>query len=260
VAQQRETASSDPAARRLGAGLTGGVCLLIGLLLAVAYLQASAGAPRAASTRAALAADARSRAALTDRLGRQAAVARRRLSAERASALADSAAGREVADRLRGLELASSLLALSGPGLIVTAADAPVTPDPVTGHVPTIDPTGPGRVQDRDLASIVNGLWAAGAEAVAVDGQRLSPVSTIRSAGGAILVDFRPVSSPYEVRAIGDADRMQARFADSAVVRSFTTITQLYGVTLTVARRSRVDVAAASSAQLTYAVPQGPAR
>ena len=53
---------------------------------------------------------------------------------------------------------------------------------------------------DRDLQVIVNGLWAAGAEAIAVNGQRLTACSAIRSAGEAILVDFRPLSAAVRGR------------------------------------------------------------
>ncbi len=232
------------------------VLLAIGAMLAVSFTQASAQEPRAARTRAALTSDARARAALTDRLQRQAAAERGQLTRERASALADTANGRQVAGALRALEIGASLVAMKGPGLVVAVADAPVKPDPVTGQIHQVDPTGPGRVQDRDLADLVNGLWAAGAEAVSVDGQRLSPVSTIRSAGGAVLVDFRPVSSPYEIRAIGDADRMQAQFADSPVARSFTTLTQLYGIGFSTESEPSIEVPAAPATQLRYAVPK----
>jgi len=254
----RRRATALPSARRRGVGAAVRVVVLlaIGVLMAVAYTQVSVRAPQAAQTRAALAGDARARAALTDRLQRQADAERRQLSTARARALADSAAGRQVAGQVRSLEVATSLVAATGTGLVVTVADAPVRPDPVTGQAPQTDPTGPGRVQDRDLADIVNGLWAAGAEAIAVDGQRLSPISTIRSAGGAILVDFRPVSSPYEISAIGNADRMQAQFADSAVARSFTTVAQLYRMGFTVRRKSSVAVPAASATQLQYALPR----
>ena len=54
-----------------------------------------------------------------------------------------------------------------------------------------------------------------GAEAIAVNDQRLTATSTIRKAGGAILVDFRAVACPYEIRVIGPGD-LEDRFADSA--------------------------------------------
>jgi uncharacterized protein YlxW (UPF0749 family) len=247
-------------ARRLGQAARVAVLVALGALFATAYLQASASAPQAARTRAALASDARERGALTDRLQRQATAERGRLSAQRAQALRDSTAGSQAAASLHDLEVATSLTALRGAGLTVTVGDASQHQDPVTGRPAQSDPAGAGRVQDRDVAEVVNALWAAGAEAIAVDGQRLSPTSTIRSAGGAILVDFRPVSSPYQIRAIGNADRMQARFADSAVARSFVTFIDLYGMTFSIRRADALDLPAASATELNFAVPGGTPR
>ena len=73
-----------------------------------------------------------------------------------------------------------------------------------------------GRVQDGDLQLVVNALWAAGAEAVSINGQRLGPTTAIRFAGEAVLVDFRPVTSPYEISAIGDPGRAAARASSRA--------------------------------------------
>jgi len=74
--------------------------------------------------------------------------------------------------------------------------------------------TNPGQVLDRDLQDVVNELWHDGVEAIAINGQRLATTSTIRAAGGAILVDFRPITSPYQVAAIGPDD-LDKRFGDS---------------------------------------------
>jgi uncharacterized protein YlxW (UPF0749 family) len=68
-------------------------------------------------------------------------------------------------------------------------------------------------VLDRDLQVVVNALWAAGAEAVAINDQRLSALSAIRGAGKAVLVDFQPLVPPYQVTAIGNPARLQAGFA-----------------------------------------------
>lgn len=73
-----------------------------------------------------------------------------------------------------------------------------------------------GRVRDRDMQRVVNGLWESGAEAVAVNGQRLTALSAIRAAGDAILVDNRPLVPPYTVLAVGDGKKLAARFRASA--------------------------------------------
>lgn len=258
----RRRAEHPPPARsqRLGIAMRVVVLVALGFLFAAAYLQAATSAPQAARTRAALADEAHARAALTDRLQRQATAERSRLSAQRTRALRDSTSGSQAAAALHDLEVAASLTAVRGAGLTVTVGDAGRQGDPITGEPAPGDPAAAGRVQDRDLAEIVNALWAAGAEAIAVDGQRLSPTSTIRSAGGAILVDFRPVSSPYQVQAIGNADRMQARFVDSPVARSFQTFIGLYGITFSVRRAASLNLPAASATGLRFAAPGGAVR
>jgi uncharacterized protein YlxW (UPF0749 family) len=85
-------------------------------------------------------------------------------------------------------------------------------------------------VLDLDLQELVNGLWAAGAEAVSINDLRLTARTAIRSAGEAILVDYRPLSPPYVVRAIGDPRALEPTFADSAEGRRLSTYTTLYGL------------------------------
>jgi hypothetical protein len=129
--------------------------------------------------------------------------------------------------------------------------------DPATGQRVTVPPEDNGRLRDRDLQSLVNGLWAAGAEAVAVDGQRLAPTTTIRAAGEAILVDLRPVQSPYTIEAIGNPGTLLPRFADSDAARRYQSYTGLYGIQFTVQRAAELRLRAATGPELRYAEPVG---
>lgn len=91
--------------------------------------------------------------------------------------------------------------ALQGPATIVRVSDAPVdggssAPRPATAF-------GTDRVQDHDIQLIVNALFASGAEAIAINDNRISAVTPIRAAGGTIVVNYRPVNSPYRITAIG---------------------------------------------------------
>src|SRR4029450_962631 len=72
------------------------------------------------------------------------------------------------------------------------------------------------RVLDIDLQVLVNGLWEGGAEAISINGHRLSTVPAIRSAGDPITVDYRSLTRPYRVEAIGDVRTLQARFVESS--------------------------------------------
>ena len=74
-------------------------------------------------------------------------------------------------------------------------------------------------MRDGYLQLVVNALWAAGAEAVSINGQRLGPTTAIRFAGEAVLVDFRPVTNPYEISAIGNPDALQREFLENSEVK-----------------------------------------
>jgi uncharacterized protein YlxW (UPF0749 family) len=126
------------------------------------------------------------------------------------------AGGAQLAAEARTLGLSAGELAARGPGLRVTLDNAPTAEDAVGGDPRAEAEFDVGVLFDADLQVVVNGLWAAGAESIAVNGQRLTALSAIRSAGSAILVDFRALRRPYVISAIGDPARMQAGFAAGA--------------------------------------------
>ena len=66
---------------------------------------------------------------------------------------------------------------------------------------------------DIDLQILVNGLWESGAEAISINGHRLSNLTAIRGAGDAITVDYRSLTRPYQIEAIGDPRTLPASFA-----------------------------------------------
>jgi uncharacterized protein YlxW (UPF0749 family) len=127
--------------------------------------------------------------------------------------------------------------------------------DPSTGERITVPPDDNGRLRDRDLQSVVNALWAAGAEAISINGQRLAPTTTIRAAGEAILVDLFPLSSPYTIQAVGDPDTLLPRFADTAAARRYQSLISVYGIRFTVHRSTDLRLRAATGTELRYARP-----
>jgi uncharacterized protein YlxW (UPF0749 family) len=103
----------------------------------------------------------------------------------------------------------------------------------------------------------VNALWAAGAEAVSINGQRLGPTTAIRFAGEAVLVDFRPVTNPYEISAIGDPDRMAARFIADQRVVALAQVSVTLGLTFDYAKEDELSLPAANIPELRSASPVG---
>jgi uncharacterized protein YlxW (UPF0749 family) len=102
---------------------------------------------------------------------------------------------------------------------------------------------------------VVNALWAAGAEAISINGQRLGPTSAIRFAGEAVLVDFRPVTNPYEVRAIGDPETLSSGFLASPEVAALALIEESFGLRFDFSREEELSLPAASTPELRSAEP-----
>jgi uncharacterized protein YlxW (UPF0749 family) len=247
AARKRTGGPPEPARwRRVTARGTGLVALVvIGFLLAVSYRYAAAAQPETSRARAGLVADVRARRTASDELQKRADQLREQVVRARDAALSDS----DESARLRNLEAGSGLARVHGDGIVVRLVDAPPPVDPVTGKQSI---TNPGRILDRDLQDISNELWRLGAEAIAINGERLTATSTIRTAGGAILVDFRPVTAPYEVMAIGPGT-LRDTFNGSQTAKRFRNYVGAYRMQFSVDQRNGLTLAAAVQPRLRYA-------
>lgn len=222
--------------------LTVAVIVVIGMLLAVAWRESVLSQPADAQARQDLrddiAAQREDNAVLSDFTERL---------RDDVNALRDELlGGQAVVEQLHMDEAAAGLRAVTGDGAKVVVADGPKADD-----------GGPqlGEIFDRDLHLIVNTLWALGAEAIAIDGQRLTAVTTIRAAGEVILVDFAPVNSPYEIVAIGPGG-LADDFGESATAETFRQYATDYGIALTVEAVDDVVLPAASPPLLNDATPK----
>jgi uncharacterized protein YlxW (UPF0749 family) len=164
--------------------------------------------------------------------------------------LASDRAAQGVLDQLRRLGAMTGATAVTGPGVRVVAADAPGAR------------TARNEVLDTDLQKLVNGFWESGAEAVAINGQRLTNLSTIRTAGGAITVNARSLSPPYVVSVIGNKDTLPARFAETASGQAWLDLERDVGLRLTITPVSslRLPAAPVTLRYATSPTPGGTAR
>ena len=127
-----------------------------------------------------------------------------------------------LVDTINLLGVRAGTIAVRGPGVRVVADDARGAD------------SARNQVLDTDLQRLVNGLWAAGAEAIALNGQRLTNLSTIRLAGGAITVNARSLRRPYVVTAIGNRDTLPARFAETSSGQAWLDLQREVGLRLTI--------------------------
>ncbi len=207
--------------------------LLIATVFAAAVAQARSVAPGVRTAQQLLVRSVRSAEAAAGRLAQRRSRLSRRVDDVQRRALADDAEGQRLLSRLDALSLAAASTPVIGPGLKVTVTDP--------GAGPNLSDVSKQRVSgsrqiilDRDLQLVVNSLWASGAEAVAVGGVRIGPNVTIRQAGGAILVDNSPTSSPYAILAVGPPQSMRDVFDHSAGLQRLRLLEVSYGVTVTV--------------------------
>jgi uncharacterized protein YlxW (UPF0749 family) len=164
--------------------------------------------------------------------------------------LASDRTAQGVLDQLSRLGALTGATAVRGPGVRVVANDARGAP------------TARNQVLDSDLQKLVNGFWEAGAEAVAINGQRLTNLSTIRTAGGAITVNARSLSPPYVVTVIGNKDTLPARFAETASGQAWLDLQRDVGLRLFITPVSslRLPAAAVTLRYATSPTPGGAAR
>jgi uncharacterized protein YlxW (UPF0749 family) len=237
----------DPQGRR-PSGASQVIAAVAGLLMAGLLFGTAAGAtvsnePRAEKARSALLEDIDRAQTHQSELAASASA----LAADLRSTQADLGAAGPL-QTVAELERASGSTAVHGPGLRI-----------VIDQGNSGDTSGVGVIQDRDIQLLVNDLWAAGAEAISVGGVRLRPTSSIRQAGGSILVDNRPVFWPITVDAIGEPSALQVRTVGSAGFGRFSSFAQLYDIQFDVTAQQDMALPVGSGAELRYAQGLGAA-
>ncbi|MER7497898.1 DUF881 domain-containing protein [Streptomyces pharetrae] len=253
-AAARKRAAGDrgmPRTLRARLGLAAGL-VLAALVVTVGAAQARVAAP----------ALAKEREELIDRIDRETEAAdelesdvdelRTEVDARRRAALRQSGGS----DRMELMGILSGATEVHGPGVKLVVDDAKDS-----GAGGDADPRGTssfsdtGRVRDRDMQRVVNGLWESGAEAVSINGQRLTALSAIRAAGDAILVDNRPLVPPYTVLAVGDGSNLSTRFQNSADGLYLHVLQENYGIRTAISAEDDLRLPAAPSVIVRTARP-----
>jgi uncharacterized protein YlxW (UPF0749 family) len=226
--------------------------LLIAVVFAAAVAQARSTAPGVRETQQVLAGSVRSaEAATNDVTARRNALAAE-VDAERRSRLEGDERGQQLLGNLDEANFAAAATPVVGPGLTITVTDPGLSKD--LSDVSKQRVEGSQQViLDRDLQLAVNSLWVSGAEAISVGGVRIGPNVTIRQAGGGILVDNQPISSPYVILAVGPPHAMQDVFDRSSGLQRLRLLETSYGVGLSVSAGDDLAVPAGSVRDVNFA-------
>ena len=164
---------------------------------------------------------------------REAAALRQAVAKAGQQAAAGSSTVAAESARAAALEPAAGLQAVSGPGVVVTLDD---TPRPGPGEPPASDNPDDLVVHQQDVQSVLNALWAGGADAVTLMGERLISTSAVRCVGNTLLIQGRLVGPPFVVRAIGDAGRLRAALDAEPGVALFRQYVDAFDLTYEVQR------------------------
>jgi uncharacterized protein YlxW (UPF0749 family) len=148
-----------------------------------------------------------------------------------------SAAVRKVrsqADRLAPLVGTDPV---SGPGLTVTLDDAKRTAASLPDGFTADDIV----VHQQDVQSVVNALWAGGAEAMMIQDQRVIATSAVQCVGNTLLLQGRVYSPPYVIKAIGNTSSLKAALDRDPQVRIYREWVDAVGLGYDVATTDQAD-------------------
>ncbi|MDZ5620132.1 DUF881 domain-containing protein [Nocardioides bizhenqiangii] len=219
VAQRRIARGDQPGGRDRISGRAGVVAVVaaFGVLLTIAAVQTNANADIDNASRESLIERIEARRSAVQDLQRQIADLRER-NARGEDALLDL--GDEVNDveaEATALGAATGFTPVTGQGIRIELDNA-ANSDPDTEHI-----------RDSDFALLVNALWTAGAEAIAINGQRISSRTAIRNSGTAIEVNSSGIAPPYLVQAVGNNDALLARLVETSSGAAFSVLAGDYG-------------------------------
>jgi len=144
------------------------------------------------------------------------------------------------------VKMGAGVVALQGQGILVSIDDSKRASKP--GENPNLY-----LIHDDDILKVINELWAAGAEAMSINEQRLIASSEIRCAGPTLSVNNTRYSPPYEIRAIGDPQTLE----NSLRMRGGVVETlQFWGIQVTIRKQELVTVPAYKGTfRFEYATP-----
>ena len=225
----RPPRTSNP--RGVGTVATGVGIALFALLVTIASVQNRNDRPANQVERNTLVSDVQTRKASLDK--RQAQAEKLRADVTKLQALSN-----DTNPDYENLRVTTADIAATGPGLVIVADNSTKA-------------NSDGRVTDIDLQILVNGLWYAGAEAISINGNRLGTLSSIRSAGEAITVNFKSIGPPYRLVVLGDSQSLNDRLDENAGGRYWAERVRTSGLRFDLRREKQMYVPAAPVQRVT---------
>ncbi len=146
------------------------------------------------------------------------------------AALQKDAAGRQSAlaglnTELESQRMLAGMVPMVGPGVQVVLDDSNVK------SIPQGEDPAHYIIHDYDLRDVVSLLWQSGAEAIAIDAERVVASTSIYCVGSTILVNDTRMSPPYTIVAIGPPTMEEALNSQAHLQKLKMSVRQ-YGIQL----------------------------
>jgi uncharacterized protein YlxW (UPF0749 family) len=204
VAARRRTTGERPAPgpRQLVAG--GLVLLVFGALVTMAAVRTNRSAASDNASRESLIQQVDLRRAAVGELQKRLSTAEKQVVTLQQQLNTTTTQEKAQLARVQRLAARTGFGAVTGPGIRVTLNSAPDSGDNEL-------------VRDSDLTLLSDALWAAGAEAISVNGQRLNALGAFRNVGIQVLLNTQPINPPYVFSVVGNPDTMPADLLSSAI-------------------------------------------
>lgn len=144
---------------------------------------------------------------------------------------------RQLNVKLEQARIAAGLIALTGTGIVIQLEDSKEAVPPDGNESDYL-------VGSRDIRVVVQELWGVGAEAVAVNGERITPTSAIIDVGTSLLINSAYLAPPYQVTALGPPDLYDRLSASAGFVDFVRARGEAYGIQISLAEPESVEMPA----------------
>jgi uncharacterized protein YlxW (UPF0749 family) len=176
---------------------------------------------------------------------------RGRLVAQQQTATSGATSLSSLTDELERQRLAAGLSAPRGPGVSVTLDDS-------TKPMPAGDEAANYLIHDFELRDVASLLWLAGAEALAINDERLVASTSIYCVGSTIIVNNTRLSPPYEIRALGNPSQLEEALKDPGTLKKIKSRSKLYGIQFKYAQAKELTLPTFTGGfAIKYASPPG---
>ena len=216
VAARKSAAGIPPDAHRAPRRTAAVVLLVFGVLVTVAAVQTSQNANVSDANRASLIDQIKVRRQAVSDLQEQLSAQQGRVLTLQRSITAQQTKTRAAQARIDRVAQSAGFGPVRGPGIKATVTNPP-----------DVDPND--AVRDSDLALLTNALWASGAEAISVNGDRVTGAGAFRNVGFQVLLNSQPINPPYVFSVVGDPNTLPADLLSSSAGARWYTVKDSLG-------------------------------